>query len=111
MILHSTLKELKAYDKAHELQIKEQDFLNWSLGRYYVDALSCTVGNMFARKGHKTIEYPKKPYLSSEEVVGSDELTEEEKIRRTKLLFARLEVMQHNFELNKKENKESDMND
>lgn len=69
-------------------------------GRYIVDALLCTVGNMFSKKGAKNHEYPKEPYeLNPKE---EKELTEEEKDTQVKQLFANLELMKENFERNKK---------
>lgn len=99
-ILKSSPKILRTYDLAHEEKIKEQDFFNWTLGKYFAEAISATVGNMFNKKGQKEHEYPKKPYLSEQNDSSNANMSEEEKKRKTELFFARLQAMQTNFELN-----------
>lgn len=100
------MKVLKAYDKAHEEQLKEQDMMNWYLGQYFADALLCTIGNsgFFHKKGAKPNEYPKRPYTMEIQEIREEnakELTEEEKIAKTKMLFAKLQIMASNNKLDK----------
>ena len=65
-------------------------------GRYMVDALLCTVGNMMSKKGATKLEYPKEPYNINP--TEEKELTEEQKDIQVKALFANLERMKANFE-------------
>ena len=66
-------------------------------GRYFVDALLSTVGNMFSKKGSKVLEYPREPYnLDAER-----ELTQEEKDAKAKEIIDNLMRMQESFERSK----------
>ena len=97
---------LDIYGKVYRDKLEDKDREMWILGSYFRDALISTVGNMFKSKGSKTIEYPKTPYMQSEEfkrLNNNQELTEEEKIEQTKILFGQLQIMQSNFELSHKE--------
>lgn len=94
--------ELRPYEDAYLLRKKERDTEMYFQGLYFRDAITCTVGNMFAKKGSKPIEYPKETYMTKiehERKENNGELTEEEKIQKTKLLFANLQSMQANFNL------------
>lgn len=65
MIMDSTLWELQAFDKAHELRLKEQDSLNYIVGEYVFDAMCAVMSNLSGKKGN-TITYGdirKKPML------------------------------------------------
>lgn len=64
--MRHTLRELRAYDDAHKLQVKEQDYLNYLLGEYVYDAVSAALGGVFAKKNTKPptyIELREKPLL------------------------------------------------
>lgn len=84
-----SLRELRAYDDAHKLQIKEQDFLNYLLGEYVYDALTAALSSAFAKKGSKAptyLEVREKPILDKidqkqEEVEVVDEQTAYERWR------------------------------
>ena len=70
-------------------------------GMYFVDALLCTVGNMFKDKHSETFEYPKKPYDFNGD---SSELTEDEIEVQRELFVARYMTMMNNFNLAKGNN-------
>lgn len=53
---------VKAYYKCHELKMKQKNQEMWWQGVYFMKALECTVGSMFAKKGSKRPEYPKQPF-------------------------------------------------
>lgn len=66
-------------------------------GRYFVDALLSTVGNMFSKKGAKPLEYPKEPY----NLEAERELTQDEKDAKAKAIIDNLMRMQEAFERTK----------
>ena len=101
---HSTPKILKAYDEGHRLKLKEADLLNWYAGQYFGEAIMSTIGNssLFKAKGHKAHEYPKEPFtMTIEREKHEQNLSDEEKKRRTEALFRNLEIMAFNFEQTK----------
>ena len=85
---------LEGYNKAQKRKLEYDNLLAFIQGRYFVDALLCTVGNMFSKKGAKQIEYPKEPY----NLEGEKELTQEEKDAQAKAVIDNLMRMQKNFE-------------
>ena len=87
-------RKLKPYIKAYRIRKREENMMSYVQGRYFVDALLSTVGNMFKGKHAKAFEYPKEPYPLFEEKV---ELTEEEIKRQRNNLILSLKIMQSNF--------------
>ena len=79
------------------MKLEEQNQMMYFQGIYFRDALLCTVGNMF--NNGKPLKYPDKPYEFFEE---QKELTEEEKKKRTEMLFKSLEVSKVNDNLRKR---------
>lgn len=55
--MRHTLRELRAYDDAHKLQVKEMDYMNYLLGEYVYEALSAALGGVFAKRGTKAPSY------------------------------------------------------
>lgn len=97
---------VNAHIEGHKLFIQEQNALYHLEGVYTKCALDATVGNMFKKKGAKAIEYPAKPFdfnddSSESSPEGTNGMSEEEKKRKTQMLFASLRIMQANFELSK----------
>ena len=91
---------VKSYREKMKEKLDYDNLICFLQGRYIVDSLLCTVGNMFSKKGAKNHEYPKEPYdLNPEE---ERELTEEEKEIQVKAIFMNLERMKENFERAKK---------
>lgn len=88
------LQILEGYNQNQKRQLDYDNFMAYVQGRYFADALLCTVGNMFSKKGAKTIEYPKKPY----NLEGERELTQEEKDAGAKAIIDNLMRMKENFE-------------
>ena len=98
--MESCPKELEPFDKAHKKKIEEQDVLQhlwW--GNYGVSALIVAIDRCFSGKKSKA-KYIKEPILSK--TFENDGLTEEEIQKQRELFVAKLQVMQTNFELNKK---------
>lgn len=87
----------EGYEKKQEYAIDLQNALMYIQGRYFVEALLCTVGNMFSKKGAKTLEYPKEPY----DIKPPRELTQEEKDAQVAMIFANLQRMKESFERSK----------
>lgn len=101
-------RRLKVHIKAYKLKREEQltydNYIAYLSGIYVMDALSSTVGNMFKNKGSKPNQYPEKPYELGDK--KEEELSQDEIQRQTELLFARLNVMGKNFEMQKKKEQE-----
>lgn len=101
-------RRLKVHIKAYKLKREEQltydNYIAYLSGIYVMDALSSTVGNMFKNKGAKPNQYPEKPYELGDK--KEEELSQDEIQRQTELLFARLNVMGKNFEMQKKKEQE-----
>ena len=97
--MDSCPKELEPYNKAHKMNIVEQDNMQhmwW--GNYGISALIVAIDKCFSKK--QKAEYIKEPILSK--TFENDGLTEEEIQKQRELFGAKLQVMQTNFELSKK---------
>lgn len=88
---------LDAYNREQKRKLEYDNFIAFLQGRYFVDALLSTVGNMFSKKGAKPLEYPREPYNLEEE----RELTQEEKDAKAKAIIDNLMQMQEAFERSK----------
>ena len=88
---------LEGYNQAEKRKFDYDNLIAYIQGRYFVDALLCTVGNMFSKKGAKQLEYPKEPY----NLEGERELTQEEKDAKAKAIIDNLMRMKENFERTK----------
>ena len=105
--MHSTLKDLKIYDIAHERKLKEIDQMNYLNGQYMFAAVSAAVGNLFRGKTKKAISYhdaveqPLLMHMEEEKKEESGELSVDEKKRRTEALFHKLDIMAANWRLSK----------
>ena len=86
---------LKSISEGYAQKIKSENERNnntaYLQGKYFVDGILCTVGNMFS-KG-KPFDYPKEPY----QIYEKRELTEEEKMKEVDLFFAREESRRKNW--------------
>ena len=87
----------KAYADKVEDDFKIADTMAYVQGRYMVEALLCTVGNMLGGKNAK-FSYPEKPYSL---VKQEEHLTEDEIEKQRQQFIAALQTMQHNFNINK----------
>lgn len=94
MTPHDVLLILEGYQKKREMETEYNNTMMYIQGRYFVDAIACTIGNMFSKKGAKNLEYPKKPYDLSE----ARELTEEEKQAKADEVIQNLMRMKENFD-------------
>lgn len=106
--MDSCPKELEPYDLAYEKKIKERDALMYAWwGNYGLSALSVAIEHCLGGKKAKS-EYIKEPMFSKigEKKQENKPLSEEDKIKQTELLFAKLNVLSANHRLSKK--KESD---
>lgn len=94
MTPHEVMLCFEGYKNQKEQEKEWQNTMMYIQGRYFVDALLCTVGNMFSKKGARQIKYPKEPYQISE----PRELTQAEKDAQVKELFGNLMLMKENFD-------------
>ena len=85
-----------AYAEKQENDFKAQDVLAFIQGRYMVDALLATVGNMFGGKNAK-FEYPEQAYSM---IADEQHLSEDEIQRQREQFIATLMTMEHNFKIN-----------
>ena len=91
----------RAFAEKTEEEFKIADTMAFIQGRYMVDALLCTVGNMLGGKNAK-FSYPEKAYT----MMGKEEqLSEDEKQRQRDAFVATLQTMAHNFNRRKEEEK------
>ena len=91
-----------AYAEKQKEDFKLADIHAFIQGRYMVDALLCTVGNMLGGK-KANFSYPEQAYS----LANQDKyLTEDEIQRQRDAFIATLQTMEHNFNRNKKKNKE-----
>lgn len=86
-----------AYSKRLEDDFKIADTMAFIQGRYMVDALLCTVGNMLGGKNAK-FTYPEQAYTMARQ---ERELTEEEIQQQREQFIATLTAMGENFKLGK----------
>lgn len=93
MTPHDVLLVLEGYKAKSNRDFEQRNVEMYIQGRYFADALLCTVGNMFSKKGAKPLEYPKEPYEFQPKV-----LTQEQKDAQVAQIFANLERMKSNFE-------------
>lgn len=104
---HSLYLIAEGYNKALKRQLDYDNHIAYIQGAYFLEALMASVGNMFAKKGHKGHEYPDKPYSFN---IDADEAqkdeTEEE--RQRKLFAAQLSTAMSNFNLSKQKDGQSD---
>ena len=86
-----------AYAEKLEDDFRIADVQAFIQGRYMVEALLCTVGNMLGGKNTK-FSYPEQAYSMSHQ---ETKLTEEEIQRQREQFIAALTAMGNNFKLNK----------
>ena len=93
----------KAYAEKQQEDFKIADLNAYIQGIYMMDALKCTVGNMFGGK-KANFSYPEKAYsIASEE----EQLSEDEIQRQRDQFIAALKTMEKNFNRDKeKKNKQ-----
>jgi len=100
------MKKMKIISSAYSEKLREEfkmsDVVAFVQGRYMVEALLCTVGNMLGGKG-TNFTYPEQAYSMNEAEV---ELTEDEIEAQRQQFIASLQTMQHNFNLNKERQKQ-----
>ena len=98
------MKQIRIIANAYSEKVKDDfrlaDTIAFIQGRYMVEALLCTVGNMLGGKNTK-FAYPEEPYSAS---VNQVELTEDEIEMQRQQFIAALKTMETNFNLNKQKN-------
>ena len=92
----------KAYAAKAEEDFKLADITAFIQGRYMVDALLCTVGNMLGGKNSK-FTYPEQAYTMAN---TEKQLTEDEIQAQREQFIAMLKTMETNFNLSKQELKD-----
>lgn len=98
MIDWSSPTDMKPYLKAHEEELKEQDYIAWLQGQYTLSAVLVAVEHNLAGEKAKS-KYIEKPILQQIEQ-KQKKMTEEELQRQRELFVAKLQIMKTNFELN-----------
>ncbi len=94
----NTVRGIKPYIAAEKIRLRTADRNNYYLGAYVYHAVAAAVENVFNGKKAKA-KYLKQPFSEQQ---SEEELSEDRKRELTQQLFSQLEVMQMNFELNKK---------
>ena len=99
------MKKMKIISNAHSEKLREDfkmsDVAAFVQGRYMVEALLCTVGNMLGKNAN--FKYPEQAYSMNE---SEKELTEDEIELQRQQFIAALQTMQHNFNINKEKQKQ-----
>lgn len=90
-----------AYAEKQKDEFIKSDVLAYVQGRYIMDALLATVGNMLGGK-KANFSYPEQAYS----LANKEELSEDEIQRQREQFIATLQTMGRNFELNKKKQAE-----
>lgn len=76
---------VKAYRKAHEINLNRKNEELWMQGVYMRDAISSTVGSMFSKK---EIKYPEEPYpITQRQVESKREREARKKYERMKAIM------------------------
>lgn len=70
-----------AYNESKKNEIRTANMLYHLEGMYFVDALLCTVGNMFKGKGQQSFDYPKEPYTLDLEYEEGLDMADEENVK------------------------------
>jgi hypothetical protein len=79
------------------------DVMAFIQGRYMVEALLCTVGNMLGKNAD--FKYPEQAYSMND---TEETLSEEEIEIQRQQFIASLQTMQHNFNINKMKQQSED---
>lgn len=93
--------ELKPYEDAYFLSLKQHDTEMYMQGLYFREALLSSVCNnsLWMKSGSSPYKYPEKTYTElMEEKEMNENMTDDEKKKQTELLFEKLSIMQMNFE-------------
>lgn len=92
---------IEPYYKAEKLRCEKTDNFMWLMGSYVFEAISIALSNAFRKKGTQAKQFLDKPYsaIAREE---RGEMTQEEIVNKTEILFQMLTIKQKNFELEKK---------
>lgn len=96
---------LKPHIKAQKLRNEVDDERMWAMGAYVYRAVQAGVdGVLNGRKARA--KYPEKPFHEEGGNVSGEDMTERDKIEKTKKLFNALNIMKVNFDLKKSEEAE-----
>ena len=99
------MKQIRIIANAYSEKIKDEfrtaDTIAFIQGRYMIEALLCTVGNMLGKNAKFT--YPDEPYSTR---ANNVELTEDEIEAQRQQFIAALKTMEANFNLNKENQKQ-----
>lgn len=95
-------RKIKPYQKAHKLRLEERDAELWRMGIYVQSAVTVAVEhNLAGRKARS--KYIEKPLLEDARE-HEEQLSESKRKEQVDLLFAKLNVMKANYDIdNKKE--------
>lgn len=98
-VYHSTLVQLRLYDKAFKIRREIEDERDYMCGIYTYEAFQVVLANAFSKKGAKPVKYRDMPIIAEIKAQEHENnLSEEEKAHRRKQLLANLVGMQERFE-------------
>lgn len=100
-----TMRRIKIISNAYSEKLREDfkmsDVVAFIQGRYMIEALLCTVGNMMPGN-NKKFTYPEKAYSMA---IDEEKLSEDEIELQRQQFIASLQAMQHNFNISKEQQK------
>lgn len=102
------VRKIEPIVEGYKLKRKAIDEQNWLLGGYIFNAVSIVAKNATRKKGQKVTTYFeefKHPFSKEVELINENNMTEEEKRKKTEALFTNLEIMAANFNLKNKQGK------
>lgn len=90
--------KIKCTAKGFEEKQKQEDYMNWLNGKYFISALETVVSACLSKNSN--VQYFEEPLfsLAEKEKHKNDLLPEKERVEQTKSFFAMLQIMQANFE-------------
>ena len=72
------ITKIRPYLKAEEIRTERKNYELWLQGAYIYEAFSVVLGNAFAKKGSKKIEYSKEPYPVTKRQIEAHERRKQE---------------------------------
>lgn len=102
-------RTIQPYVKAYQMKQEQRDTEMWQMGIYVQQAFGVVISALASSFGKKKsdakyFEKPLHQQMKEQQQIDGNQLSEEEKIRQTKMFFERLKTMQTNFEIDKKQN-------
>lgn len=96
--------EIEPYTKMYELAERKKDEFAWLQGHYMYEGTLVAIDNAFLGNKSKA-KYPQKP-ISQQAREESGEMSHEEKMKKVRALFDRLQIMKVNYDLSHQKEEE-----